>query len=126
MLTTPVPVQLTLLLYSTQNMSQTIFLLWGRDCQFVETRGCLFINPEHRLPAVPHSTCGFSLGFSHAVDLFAIANLIAGRQAGAMSDNGPGAAAFRVQNQIRRNAQDMQEYLADLGSWEKSIKKKDK
>lgn len=72
------------------------------------------------------STCCFSLGCSHAVDLFAIANLIAGKQAGAMPDNGAGAAAFRVQNQIRRNAQDMQEYLADLGSWEKSIKKKDK
>lgn len=43
-----------------------------------------------------------------------------------MPDNSAGAAAFRVQNQIRRNAQDMQEYLADLGSWEKSIKKKDK
>lgn len=39
---------------------------------------------------------------------------------------GGGAAAFRVQNQIRQNAQDMQEYLADLGNWEKSIKKKDK
>lgn len=39
---------------------------------------------------------------------------------------GNGAASFHVQNQIRRNAQDMQEYLADLGSWEKSIKKKDK
>lgn len=41
-------------------------------------------------------------------------------------NNGRGGAAFRVQNQIRRNAQDMQEYLADLGSWERSIKKKDK
>lgn len=40
--------------------------------------------------------------------------------------DGPGAAAFRVQDQIRRNAQDMQEYLTDLGSWEKKMKKKDK
>lgn len=40
--------------------------------------------------------------------------------------HGDGLAAFRVQNQIRRNAQDMQEYLADLGTWEESIKKKDK
>lgn len=40
--------------------------------------------------------------------------------------DGPGAAAFRVQSQIRRNAQDMQEYLTELGSWEKSIKKKDR
>lgn len=37
-----------------------------------------------------------------------------------------GAAAFRTQNQIRQNAQDMQDYLTDLGKWEKSIKKKDK
>lgn len=37
-----------------------------------------------------------------------------------------GVNAFRVQDQIRRNAQDMQEYLADLGTWERSIKKKDK
>ncbi|CAM9280418.1 unnamed protein product [Scytosiphon promiscuus] len=44
----------------------------------------------------------------------------------AYASNGSGAAAFRVQNQIRRNAQDMQEYLAELGSWEKSIKKKDR
>lgn len=47
------------------------------------------------------------------------------RYAGNPKD-GPGAAAFRVQSQIRRNAQDMQEYLAELGSWEKSIKKKDR
>eukprot|EP00752_Nemacystus_decipiens_P011197 g9950.t1 len=40
--------------------------------------------------------------------------------------DGPGAAAFRVQSQIRRNAQDMQDYLTELGSWEKSIKKKDR
>lgn len=39
---------------------------------------------------------------------------------------GGAAAAFRVQNQIRQNAQDMQEYLADLASWENSIKKKDR
>ncbi|CAM9255617.1 unnamed protein product [Ectocarpus fasciculatus] len=45
---------------------------------------------------------------------------------GAYGKDGPGAAAFRVQHQIRQNAQDMQEYLTDLGSWEKSIKKKDK
>ncbi|CAM9307352.1 unnamed protein product [Ectocarpus sp. 6 AP-2014] len=44
----------------------------------------------------------------------------------AYGKDGPGAAAFRVQHQIRRNAQDMQEYLTDLSSWEKSIKKKDK
>ncbi|CAM9595111.1 unnamed protein product, partial [Hapterophycus canaliculatus] len=44
----------------------------------------------------------------------------------AYANNGPGAAAFRVQNQIRQNAHDMQEYLTELGSWEKSIKKKDR
>lgn len=44
----------------------------------------------------------------------------------AYGKDGPGAAAFRVQHQIRRNAQDMQEYLSDLSSWEKSIQKKDK
>lgn len=44
----------------------------------------------------------------------------------AYANDGPGAAAFKVQNQIRRNAQDMQEYLTELGSWEKSIKKKDR
>lgn len=44
----------------------------------------------------------------------------------AYDKDGPGAAAFRVQHQIRRNAEDMQEYLTDLSSWEKSIKKKDK
>ena len=37
-----------------------------------------------------------------------------------------GATAFRVQDQIRRNAQDMQEYLTDFGNWERSIKKKDR
>eukprot|EP00903_Cladosiphon_okamuranus_P005495 g5477.t2 len=47
------------------------------------------------------------------------------RRAGGGKDD-PGAAAFRVQSQIRRNAQDMQEYLTELGSWEKSIKKKDR
>ncbi|CAN0518945.1 unnamed protein product [Laminaria digitata] len=52
---------------------------------------------------------------------------MAGRESrGDAGSNGRGGAAFRVQNQIRRNAQDMQEYLADLGSWERSIKKKDK
>lgn len=52
---------------------------------------------------------------------------MAGKGARAAGGNDShGAGAFRVQNQIRRNAQDMQEYLADLGSWEKSIKKKDK
>ena len=50
-----------------------------------------------------------------------------GREGHAEHDkDGPGAAAFRVQSQIRRNAQDMQEYLTELGSWEKSIKKKDR
>lgn len=58
--------------------------------------------------------------------MFAVVKIMTGRQADAAAENGAGAAAFRVQNQIRRNAQDMQEYLADLGSWEKSIKKKDK
>jgi hypothetical protein len=34
--------------------------------------------------------------------------------------------AFKVQAQIRQNATEMQDFLKDLGSWEKNIKQRDR
>lgn len=50
-LTTPVPVQLTVCLYPQYYHNTRFFSPWRRDCQFVETRGWLFTTPEHRLPS---------------------------------------------------------------------------
>lgn len=45
------------------------------------------------------------------------------------SSNGAGgkssADCFRVQRQIRENAQEMQDYLSELRQWEKAIERKD-
>ena len=74
----------------------------------------------------PTAACALPLVVCHGFLAARLANMADRRSGEASGSNGRGGAAFRVQNQIRRNAQDMQEYLADLGSWERSIKKKDK
>ena len=34
--------------------------------------------------------------------------------------------SLEIQNQIRQNAQEMQDYVADLNKWQKDVKKRDK